>query len=607
MQVASIYFHVFELPLQEIMKPTATATKGHGDGILTALDETWRDRCVLSRHEAAKKLDFSHSFRATECCQLAFCKHEGLGKQAFHMHNNLIKFLKPSIRAITQPRKKAVDKIDPSNAQKRKPVYPVARQLLDKGFAVIKIESVIPKDSATHTAPEFAAVCDVGQDDEGNAEWERFVQQRLALKGELQQEEQPCKKHWLHVGFMNHSSSTFSVLPLDCEAEGTRFDRVFVENVVALRSFEFFRDYIDFDVQWKCTLCRILCSNDVLTESEMVPGHPLTVAQMPATESAIFWRGRDAEEKFRAAEAARAAKAKKRGPSKRGKDSRPTRQLKLTDVVNPPAKKEPAAIEDKMHGIDSDSSDSDSDSNSDSENRDSDSDTKDETEATAANDENQRGAGAEFERQLDEFLQNEEVADLAQKPNQDSDEEHEVPDFKKHEVDDILRATSSASDHPALDANVADPAAASSSATAPAPPPPLPKRAARRAHGVRDTSGANITRIEIPGHGELVYYHDLEAIQAKCTEPGHGDCRKQRTIKPGSKAGQGRPIGLLVSWLMQGSQFPSQAEHSHSCKPSLDQRVEARNVFMGLDEAESFLAFERAKGSNEDDEPVRIS
>ena len=85
------------------------------------------------------------------------------------------------------------------------------------------------------------------------------------------------------------------------------------------------------------------------------------------------------------------------------------------------------------------------------------------------------------------------------------------------------------------------------------------------AGGTRDTSGAGVMKIDIPGHGELVYYLELDAFQARCNVPGHGDCRRQRTAKAGNRPGQGRCIGLLISWLMQGDQYPNQRDHNRLC------------------------------------------
>ena len=118
---------------------------------LFPLTRVGRTGVSLSKHSDAKKLDLSGSFNPSQCCSLAFCIHQGIGKQAFHMHSNVVKCLKPLIRAIRQPKKKKGESLVPSNAKKTKPVYPEARTLLDKGFAVLKIESVASNcSSACH-------------------------------------------------------------------------------------------------------------------------------------------------------------------------------------------------------------------------------------------------------------------------------------------------------------------------------------------------------------------------------------------------------------------------------------------------------------------------
>ena len=566
----------------------------------SSLDESWKNRCVLSKHGDAKKLDFSGSFKPSECCLLAFCKHQGVGKQAFHMHSNLVKCLKPLIRAIRQPKKKKGESIVPSNAKKTKTVYPEARTLLDKGFAVLKIESmpptaVVPAIKDHHQQDHIEGESDSDE----NPMWKTFVQKRLVSKQSRESEEgELCEKHWLHIGFMNHSSSTFTVLPLSCDAEGHMVDTVFPENSTPYRSFEYFRDHIDTKKQWKCTLCQIICNTGVLTESEMMPGHPFEITKMSQAEPMIFWKGEAAEEARRASEAAvaEARLARKRKPRAYNRDLRPRRQLRLTDMFpEQPADAADdsaaiAAIEDIRNEHDKSSSASSEDKSS-----------------SESEEENEK---EDFNSQLDNFHQGiDRHAAVANKP-EDSENEGDVPDIDQSDIAAIQPASTVSS-------------SSSSSSSAPVLPSPLPQpvpavpafeapvasapRARRHGRGSRDTSGAGVMKIDIPGHGELVYYLEMEAIQARCNVPGHGDCRKQRTTKQGNRPGQGRCIGLLTSWLMQGGQYPSQSEHNRSCHPSFEEREIARNLFETLEGSSEFLEVERPKRENEGDEPSSIA
>lgn len=598
--------HFTALPCQEVFKPTGPfAWQDHGEGLLTALDESWQNRCVLSTHEASPKLDLRNAFKPTECCSLAFCNHQGSGQQAFFMHRKLLQCLKPLIRAIKQPRQKAGDKTDPSNAKKRKPVYPEARKLLDAGFAVLKLESVLPRMDPPDPL-EPLPLCDDADDCDGigNPAWNNYVKKHLDSRHSahaLEHQQELCEKHWLHIGFMNHQSGIFTVVPLLCDTEGARSDLVTAENAVAYRSFEYILHHLDLKKEWKFSLCRILCDDTVLTESEMVPGHLLSVAPMPNSEEIIFWKGQHAEQNMRAAAAA--AQAKKRARTrKRPKDTRPRRQLKLEDVL--PQQDGMAAIEDLQ---DDDSSAEKSD------------DTSSSTSSSTS-------ISADFESRLDNddtvaFAEIHKVAesrDCAQDPSHSDhdpdDEANQVPNFEADEINvalnaDIAEAVPHASMHVDPPAAMPDVPVAVAAEPKPKPRPKAePSSSSRHRGGTRHSADdGSIARITIPGHGELVYYMDLECIQAKCNDPRHGDCRRQRSIKPGARPGQGRPIGLLVSWLMQQDKFETQQAHSHNCKPNHTERVEAREVFMQLEQASEFSVFERDKRPNEADEPEKIT
>jgi hypothetical protein len=53
--------------------------------------------------------------------------------------------------------------------------------------------------------------------------------------------------------------------------------------------------------------------------------------------------------------------------------------------------------------------------------------------------------------------------------------------------------------------------------------------------------------------------------------------------------------------------FATKHEHVHTCKPSLQQRRDARAFFMQLPEAAEFARFEKPKANpNDDDEPPRV-
>ena len=64
---------------EELFKPTSKQNEGHGMGLNSMLDESWSNRCTLSKQSAAPALDVSGAFQPTVCCSLGFCVHAGKG------------------------------------------------------------------------------------------------------------------------------------------------------------------------------------------------------------------------------------------------------------------------------------------------------------------------------------------------------------------------------------------------------------------------------------------------------------------------------------------------------------------------------------------------
>ena len=121
----------------------------------------------------------------------------------------------------------------------------------------------------------------------------------------------------------------------------------------------------------------------------------------------------------------------------------------------------------------------------------------------------------------------------------------------------------------------------------------------------------------IPHLGKIRHYRHQKALVAVCTHPGHGDCRLYRTVepppparvgRPGSKGyGQGRPLGLLMSWLKKQFDCSTHREHM-ACKPDLESREQARTELRGLAGAAQFFEAERPlrEADREPDEPAAI-
>ena len=148
------------------------------------------------------------------------------------------------------------------------------------------------------------------------------------------------------------------------------------------------------------------------------------------------------------------------------------------------------------------------------------------------------------------------------------------------------------------------------------PPPPAGPAPARprdqRAGVVRGGLESRDVFVLPNALGTLRYYHGTKSMQAFCPwgreyDVHESDCRKSATCNP-QRRGSGRPIGLLVAWLQAHKDFATKHEHVHTCKPSLQQRRDARAFFMQLPEAAEFARFEKPKANpnDDDDEPPRV-
>ncbi|CAK0835537.1 unnamed protein product [Prorocentrum cordatum] len=75
----------------------------------------------------------------------------------------------------------------------------------------------------------------------------------------------------------------------------------------------------------------------------------------------------------------------------------------------------------------------------------------------------------------------------------------------------------------------------------------------------------------------------------------HGRCQITRTARPGRRAAQGRPLGLIAAWLAQRRcpAFPAKALRLRACQPAFAERAAARQPLEQLPDAEALLREER--------------
>ena len=110
--------------------------------------------------------------------------------------------------------------------------------------------------------------------------------------------------------------------------------------------------------------------------------------------------------------------------------------------------------------------------------------------------------------------------------------------------------------------------------------------------------------------GQLRYNQSFAFLRAHCPKHGRA-CLRQRTVLASSSSGQqrqgqGRPIGLLLDWLLKADQYDDAQSHKKMGVGTFDDRVAARARVHEHEGHESFLQVERPQNEDEDEEPRRI-
>ena len=97
------------------------------------------------------------------------------------------------------------------------------------------------------------------------------------------------------------------------------------------------------------------------------------------------------------------------------------------------------------------------------------------------------------------------------------------------------------------------------------------------------------------------------ALIAYCGVHGR-NCRKTKTLNPGTKSGLGRPIGFLAAWLLRASEEDCETRDAHrDCghekEFGFEERSAARHMFAGLPGSRIFLDLECPGDEEGDGEP----
>lgn len=185
--------------------------------------------------------------------------------------------------------------------------------------------------------------------------------------------------------------------------------------------------------------------------------------------------------------------------------------------------------------------------------------------------------------------------------------------------DDDLGQDSDSSGLPPPPANAAAPAAESA-----APPSPSPAGLAAGVAGeplVAAEPGQPPpppidlpcwVKCDIAGRGSIVWYRSNGNFVASCSQPHHGGislCKKTRTSQSSDRRRpQGRPLGHLMSWLLQqGDPGCHDYKSHHAMRPSFQQRREAREALKAIGGGELLFAAERPRREDESSEPEGLA
>ena len=104
----------------------------------------------------------------------------------------------------------------------------------------------------------------------------------------------------------------------------------------------------------------------------------------------------------------------------------------------------------------------------------------------------------------------------------------------------------------------------------------------------------------------MAHCHDIHRHGDRCFLTRTKDA-SPNAHRRGKFAGQGRPLGLLMAWILDGHRPHLLDQKMHlKHKVSLQARQAARNYLKGLDGAAHLLEMERERRDDEEEEPLAI-
>ena len=614
--VTAIGFSVFRILLCTTLDEAALSDDNPAASRVSLkrkLVESWSQKHTVYYHNECppipKKL--TPKFVPSQCFRLGMCICKpGQNQDASFFHANLVRWLKPSFQSV-----------------KKKKSAP--RQLLEDCYIVLRFQ-MVPALPVSAENAELEQWLDMAFDQD--QEQQQHPQQ--LQQPPQQQQVDDDTSIWIHPGYLNFTSWQGSGMRLsegDLEVLSGQQTWTLLHTVVTVASTlpGLFARHFDFALAWTCEVFAIIQNDQPLHPDNMIPDR-VKVSRFHTVSKMLVWRGSANEKHSRDQQQAKkrtraGGPAKGRPASKNRAAPRPRGQSHpMPPVVDPVVDAGSGLPCEDAEDAGSDAGSADpehvnsdaggnagSNAGSDSEHGNQDAGSN---AGSADSAEGDLHAAAWLPADVDYGLPEtplspspeafllEEDGDPTGEPDGDAGSDAGGGAGSDAGSDAGSHSSSSSSDSDSSDdSDDSDSGSGISVVSA--------LGAVIREPGPRAQGTPEIVFI-LPGYGDIRYNLTHEFMLANCRRQGHGQgCKRQRTVKLSTnlaRLGQGRPIGLLIAWLLQSEQHDSKHSHCAAGSFSFEARQQARVFFASLPNSADFLQFERATLPNEENEPLEI-
>lgn len=232
---------------------------GHSSsGLLHHLEEDFQSRTGLVMHQDCRPIGNLPPEPKTLCCVLGFCICKGRGLQASTFHKNLVSFLR---NQFTPKRKRKDAAPLDAAAEARQKTLKENRDLLNNGRIVAQLHAHVKPVEGLQGHEIREEVSQVGL----TGGWGSFLEENMRDSNQ--------QVFWFHLGYVNYTSWHCSLMQLQEDDEYAHSDLGFRKLVFrreqsiqsAIRvSPAHFKELVDFEPAWFCTVHCIVENDDIL-------------------------------------------------------------------------------------------------------------------------------------------------------------------------------------------------------------------------------------------------------------------------------------------------------------------------------------------------------